>query len=244
LIGLYSREATRTVMAENPLKAPRQWPEAKAEDDDMYAIINRGTGEVEYLVYGSADKGSTYIRDNKAWFPVTEQFFDEVDDPDFYNVDVDIDAIAEYDEAESNDRKMKIGGRKAVTAAAFECPPATKDIALNLKNRKNAIDTAMYGPFNPAEANRGYWKKLADEWSVPVEQAKRQRCGNCAVFIISPQMKDCIKGGLVDESRADEFDLIDEAGELGYCEAFDFKCASARTCRAWVGGGPVTDDIK
>jgi hypothetical protein len=34
---------------------------------------------------------------------------------------------------------------------------------------------------------------------------------------------------------------VTEAGELGYCEAFDFKCASARTCRAWIVGGPVTD---
>jgi hypothetical protein len=40
--------------------------------------------------------------------------------------------------------------------------------------------------------------------------------------------------------RADEFESIDAAGELGYCEIFDFKCASARTCRAWVAGGPVT----
>jgi hypothetical protein len=233
-------------MAENPLKAPRQWPEAKAEDDDMYVIVDERSGEAVYLVYSSVDKGRTYIRDNRAWFPVNEQFFDEVDDPDYYNIDVDVDIISRFDELAEQDKPMKISdvSKKAVTAAAFECPPATKDIALNLKNRKNAIDTAMYGPFNPAEANRGYWKKLADEWSVPVEQAKRQRCGNCAVFIISPQMKDCIKSGLVEGARADEFDLIDEAGELGYCEAFDFKCASARTCRAWVGGGPITDDIK
>jgi hypothetical protein len=25
-----------------------------------------------------------------------------------------------------------------------------------------------------------------------------------------------------------------EAGDLGYCEIFDFKCASSRTCAAWV----------
>jgi hypothetical protein len=27
---------------------------------------------------------------------------------------------------------------------------------------------------------------------------------------------------------------------LGYCEAFDFKCAASRTCDAWVVGGPIT----
>jgi hypothetical protein len=126
----------------------------------------------------------------------------------------------------------------------FSCPPATEDIGLNLKNRKNAIDTAMYGPLNPAEPNEEYWQKLADEWSVDTETAKQQLCGNCAVFNISPSMKECISIGLTGESSSDTFDAIDEAGELGYCEAFDFKCASARTCRAWVGGGPITAAAK
>lgn len=128
-----------------------------------------------------------------------------------------------------------------VTAAVQgKCPPATQDIGLNLKNRKNAIDTAMYGPLNPQEPNEEYWQALADEWEVTSDDAKKQRCGNCAVFNISTRMKDCISSGLTD--NADDFDAIDAAGELGYCEAFDFKCASARTCRAWVGGGPITDD--
>jgi len=119
-----------------------------------------------------------------------------------------------------------------------KCPPATQDIALNLKNRKNAIDTAMYGPLNPAEPNEEYWTAIGAEWGVDVETAKQQRCGNCAVFIQTPEMLSCIETGLTE--NADEFDSINEAGELGYCEAFDFKCASARTCRAWVAGGPVT----
>lgn len=121
------------------------------------------------------------------------------------------------------------------------CPPATQDIALNLKNRKNAIDTAMYGPLNPAESNEKYWAAIGSEWGVDSETAKKQRCGNCAVFIKTPEMLSCIKEGLTESS--DEFDSIDAAGELGYCEAFDFKCASARTCRAWVAGGPVTKAV-
>jgi hypothetical protein len=122
------------------------------------------------------------------------------------------------------------------------CPPATQDVALNLKNRKNAIDTAMYGPLNPAEPNEEYWTALGSEWGVDAETAKKQTCGNCAVFIKTPEMLSCIESGLTDNS--DEFDSIDAAGELGYCEAFDFKCASARTCRAWVAGGPVTAAAK
>jgi hypothetical protein len=128
-----------------------------------------------------------------------------------------------------------------VTAAVEEtCPPATQDITINLENRKNAIDTAMYGPLNPAEPNEEYWTALGAEWGVDTETAKKQTCGNCAVFIQTPEMLSCIETGLTD--NADEFDAIDAAGELGYCEAFDFKCASARTCRAWVAGGPVTEE--
>ena len=123
------------------------------------------------------------------------------------------------------------------------CPPATQDIALNLDNRKNAIDTAMYGPLNPAEPNEEYWSAIADEWKVDTETAKKQVCGNCAVFIQTPQMLDCIATGLTGEQN-DEYDSIQAAGDLGYCEAFDFKCASARTCRAWVAGGPVTAAAK
>lgn len=123
-----------------------------------------------------------------------------------------------------------------------KCPEATQDIAVNLENRKNAIDTAKYGPLNPEEPNEEYWQELADEWSVDIETAKKQRCGNCAVFVITPSMKECIATGLTGDRSSDEFDAIDAAGELGYCEAFDFKCASARTCRAWVSGGPVTEE--
>ena len=126
--------------------------------------------------------------------------------------------------------------------AENSCPAATKDIALNLKNRKDAIDKAMYGPLNPQEENKEYWAKLANEWDVSPAEAKKQLCGNCAVFIVSPSMKKCISGGLTDDK--DEWDAIDAAGELGYCEAFDFKCAAKRTCRAWVTGGPITEDKK
>lgn len=129
-------------------------------------------------------------------------------------------------------------------SAAKKCPAATKDVAVNLSNRGKAIKTAMYGPLNPAEKNTEYWAKLAKEWDVSEDSAKKQRCGNCAVFIVTPQMKDCIESGVVGDERKDEWNAIDAAGELGYCEAFDFKCASKRTCRAWVTGGPITQEKK
>ena len=132
---------------------------------------------------------------------------------------------------------------KAMTAAGEQtCPPATQDIALNLKNRKNAIDTAMYGPLNPEEPNEEYWQGIASEWKVDTETAKKQRCGNCAVFVVTTDMKNCIAQG-IEQGGSSESDAWDSIGtaELGYCEAFDFKCAASRTCRAWVTGGPIDD---
>lgn len=126
--------------------------------------------------------------------------------------------------------------------AESKCPPATQDIAINLRNRKKAIDSASYGPLNPNEKNTAYWAKLAGEWDVDIPTAKKQRCGNCALFIVTDKMKDCIEQGVTGGERKDEWDAIDAVGELGYCEAFDFKCAAKRTCRAWVTGGPITEE--
>lgn len=115
------------------------------------------------------------------------------------------------------------------------CPPATKDIELNLKNRQQAIDIANYGPENPNEPNEDYWKAKADMFEGGIEEAKKALCGNCVFFIQTPQILDCIAEGIGGE---DAYDSI-EAGDLGYCEAFDFKCAAQRTCDAWVVGGPI-----
>jgi hypothetical protein len=121
------------------------------------------------------------------------------------------------------------------------CPIATQDVAVNLTNRQNAIDTANYGPLNPAQPNRVFWMALADKWSVTEEQAKGSRCGNCAAFNQTSQIESCIEQGLAaGGATGNEWDTV-TAGDLGYCEAFDFKCASSRTCDAWVTGGPIVD---
>ena len=133
-----------------------------------------------------------------------------------------------------NDMKKKAEG---------DCPSATQEVAVNLKNRQKAIETAGYGPLNPEEPNVKFWAKKADRWDVTAEDAKKQTCGNCAAFIKTESMLDCIKQGLGDEPSNDAIDVI-KAGDLGYCEAFDFKCASARTCDAWISGGPVTGEEK
>jgi hypothetical protein len=113
----------------------------------------------------------------------------------------------------------------------MSCPMATQDITLNLKNRGKAIDSANYGPENPALQNTGYWREMASQWDVTPKEAKMSRCGNCAAFNQQPQMIQCIAKGLGPEG--DPWATI-EAGDLGYCEIFDFKCAASRTCSAWV----------
>ena len=117
------------------------------------------------------------------------------------------------------------------------CPPETQDIKLNLANRQKAIDDANYGPQNPNEPNEDYWKKKADMFQGDVEDAKKALCGNCAFFDQKKKTLDCIAEGIGGE---DAYDTI-KAGDLGVCQAFDFKCASKRTCDAWVAGGPIVD---
>ena len=121
------------------------------------------------------------------------------------------------------------------------CPIATSDIAVNLKNRQHAIDTAGYGPLNPTKPNNEFWDAKAERWNVTADDARDQKCGNCAAFVKTKRMLDCIDKGLGNESGNSAWDVIN-AGDLGYCEAFDFKCASSRTCDAWIVGGPITEE--
>ena len=119
-----------------------------------------------------------------------------------------------------------------------DCPIATQDVETNLKNRQRAIDEAHYGPLNPNEPNEEYWQKKAEMFGGDIESAKKALCGNCAFFVKTPSMLQCIADGIND---INELDTI-QVANIGYCEAFDFKCAGARTCDAWVVGGPIVDE--
>jgi len=117
------------------------------------------------------------------------------------------------------------------------CPESTQNIELNIANRQKCIDEANYGPLNPNEPNEEYWQAKADQFGANVEEAKKALCGNCVFFYRTPEILKCIAEGLGQE--VDPYEAI-EAGEIGYCEAYDFKCAASRTCDAWVVGGPIT----
>lgn len=122
------------------------------------------------------------------------------------------------------------------------CPISTQDIEENLKKRNWAFKNVNYGPANPDEENEEFWQARSDEWQTPVEDAKEMRCGNCAAFIQTPEMIECIIGGIQQEESDEETyaNEVQEAANLGYCELFEFKCAGSRTCSAWLAGGPVT----
>ena len=138
--------------------------------------------------------------------------------------------MATKDYERAAEQMMKGGGDK--------CPTATQDITVNLKNRGKAIDSAAYGPENPALPNKQFWMQKAKDWEVSEKDAKTCLCGNCSAFNQEKVMLDCIAKGIGDEG--DPWAMI-KAGDLGYCEIFDFKCAASRTCDAWVASGDQAD---
>ena len=119
-----------------------------------------------------------------------------------------------------------------ITEEEMPCPPATKDVKLNTKNRDLTVKNHMYGPLNVDEPG-DYWEKIAKKWDTTTEAAKKSLCGNCVAFDISPRMKDCMPG-----------ETSDGDGELGYCYMHHFKCHSARSCETWAKGGPIKSDDK
>ena len=120
----------------------------------------------------------------------------------------------------------------ALNENLMSCPPATQNLELNTKNRNSAIkaDYIQYGPLNVKEPGR-YWEDIADFWNTSVDAAKQSNCGNCTAFDISPRMDECMPGKTSDGD-----------GRLGYCWMHSFKCHSARSCRTWAKGGPITED--
>jgi capsid protein len=133
----------------------------------------------------------------------------------------------------------QIGLEKKAMTEGDQCPVETQDIKANLANRQKAVNIANYGPANPQLPNADYWTAKAAQFKTSINEAKTMRCGNCAAFNVSPRIKDCINKGIGADASE-----VEKAGELGYCEFFDFKCAAKRTCDAWVVGGPIKSESK
>jgi Fe-S cluster biogenesis protein NfuA len=130
-----------------------------------------------------------------------------------------------------------IMNRKKVEAReADECPLATQDVALNMENRQKAIDEAQYGPANPqldeTGGNLQFWEVYAQKFNDTVDNVMSMRCEGCTFFIQTPQVLKCIEAGLGEEGDPEQ---AIAGGDLGYCQAWDFKCASMRVCFSWAG---------
>jgi len=126
------------------------------------------------------------------------------------------------------------------------CPLPTQDIVLNLKNRNNAFKKFGYGPTNPDEPNEAFWLKKAKMYNAPTDVVKTMLCGNCAAFIQTPKMMECIKSGLEkgkdSENELDYDQQFIDVADLGFCELFHFTCAAISTCDAWKSGGSIKKD--
>lgn len=125
------------------------------------------------------------------------------------------------------------------------CPAATQSIEVNLKNRNIAFAEYGYGPPDPSAKNTEFWKLKVEMYKAPLSEIKNMKCGNCAAFIQTPRMMECIIGGLEKDEGKNELSFDEQfvaAADLGYCDLFQFTCAAARTCDAWKAGGPITKD--
>ena len=136
--------------------------------------------------------------------------------------------------------KVVILLNKTVSAVGKSCPTATKDVDENIENRNWTIDNHGYGPLNPDVPDPGFWEKKAELWNSDIETVKTALCGNCSVFDQTDKIIDCIIEGINETMAADPYD-VQERANLGYCQLFKFKCAAARTCDAWLYGGPIRD---
>ena len=101
------------------------------------------------------------------------------------------------------------------------CPIATQDVSTNLKNRNRAFQEFGYGPPNPNEPNDAFWLKKAKMYNAPTDTIKGMRCGNCAAFIQTPKMMECIVSGLEKDEKSHE---------LSYDEQF-VKAADRKSTR-------------
>ena len=171
---------------------------------------------------GKPQLGAIYKKTNLQADPSPEEVID-------YLADVLAVSIRDYIEDKNNFSQADLEDGDS-------CPLPTQDIKTNLENRQKAIDVAHYGPANPKEPNDEYWSKKAKIFGGSVKEAKTMLCGNCAGFNKTKRLMDCISKGIGYDAQE-----VEQAGDLGYCEIFDFKCASLRTCDAWIVGGPIQD---
>jgi len=104
-------------------------------------------------------------------------------------------------------------------------------------SRNVTVKEYRYGPLNPGDEKgaKKFWEDKAEMWDTTVEHAKTSTCSNCSAFNQKPTTLKKIAKAIGDQGEK-----IVKQSNIGFCEFFWFKCAGARTCDGWVGGGPLT----
>jgi len=135
-----------------------------------------------------------------------------------------------YNTPAALNKEKEIGSKKVKPEDALT------DLDLNTLNRNVTIKEYSYGPLNPDDeaGSAPFWEDKAEFWNTTVEAAKQSRCGNCGAF---DQKKATLSK--IEKAIGEEGKTIVKNANLGFCEFFWFKCAGARVCDAWVGGGPI-----
>ena len=110
------------------------------------------------------------------------------------------------------------------------------NLDINTANRNATIKKYSYGPINPDDetGSKQFWENKAELWNTTVEAAKTSRCSNCGAF---DQKKSTLNK--IEKAIGEDGKTIVKNANIGFCEFFWFKCAGARSCDAWVGGGPI-----
>jgi len=129
-----------------------------------------------------------------------------------------------------------VAKEKSIGSKKVKPEDAITDLDLNTLNRNQTIKEYSYGPLNPDDkkGSEPFWKDKADLWNTTVEAAKESRCSNCGAFDQKKSTLDKITKAIGSDGKT-----IVKNANIGFCEFFWFKCAGARSCDAWVGGGPI-----
>ena len=129
-----------------------------------------------------------------------------------------------------------ISKQKSLGKSKVKPEDSITDLDLNTLNRNQTIKEYSYGPLNPDDekGSKQFWENKAELWNTTVDAAKESRCSNCGAF---DQKKSTLSK--IEKAIGDDGKTIVKNANIGFCEFFWFKCAGARTCDAWVGGGPI-----
>jgi len=137
---------------------------------------------------------------------------------------------------DSYDTPAAIAKQKSLGKSKVKPEDSITDLDLNTLNRNQTIKEYSYGPLNPADeiGSKKFWEDKAELWNTTVDAAKNATCANCGAF---DQKKSTLTK--IEKAIGDDGKTIVKNANIGFCEFFWFKCAGARTCDAWVSGGPI-----